>query len=116
MRRIDADALGDKVADLYSEGEEATEADKVVNDVIDLIDNAPTIELTDLQDAFDQGYACGWKERYGEPSNEERPQGEWIVTERGYECSKCGALHVDDYPFCHMCGVYMTKEEENDGY
>ena len=44
MRIIDADNLANKVADLYSEGEEATEGDKVVNDVIDIIDNAPTIE------------------------------------------------------------------------
>lgn len=39
-----------------------------------------------------------------------RPSGEWIVTERGYECNKCGALHVDDYPFCHMCGACMRKD------
>ena len=44
-RLIDADELANKVADLYTEGDEATEADKVVNDVIDLIDNAPTVEF-----------------------------------------------------------------------
>ena len=43
-RLIDADKLANKVADLYTEGEDATEGDKVVNDVIDLIDNAPTVE------------------------------------------------------------------------
>ena len=47
MRLIDADDLANKVADLYTEGDNATEADKVVNDVIDLIDNAPTVD-TDI--------------------------------------------------------------------
>lgn len=42
---------------------------------------------------------------------EERPHGEWITTERGYECSECGALHSDDYPFCHMCGADMRGRE-----
>lgn len=65
MRLIDADALEDKVADLYSEGEEATEGDKVVNDVIDLIDNAPTIDdLSEYSDklwqkAYERGKAEG---------------------------------------------------------
>ena len=40
----------------------------------------------------------------------ERPRGEWITDERGYVCSECGALHSDDYPFCHMCGADMRKE------
>ena len=64
MRLIDADALGNKVADLYTEGEEATEADKVVNDVIDLIENAPTID--DLSNYSDKlwklAYERGKKE------------------------------------------------------
>ena len=41
---------------------------------------------------------------------EERQPGEWITDERGYVCSECGALHSDDYPFCHMCGADMRKE------
>lgn len=43
-----------------------------------------------------------------------RPQGEWIVTERGYECSKCREVHLSDYPFCHMCGADMRKEANNE--
>ena len=39
-----------------------------------------------------------------------RPSGEWIVTERGYECSECGTLHRDDDPFCRMCGTDMRKD------
>lgn len=52
---------------------------------------------------YDKGYADARK-RY------ERPRGEWITDERGYVCSECGALHSDDYPFCHMCGADMRKE------
>lgn len=40
----------------------------------------------------------------------ESSRGEWITDERGYVCSECGALHSDDYPFCHMCGADMRKE------
>ena len=64
MRLIDADELENKVADLYTEGEEATEGDKVVNDVIDLIENAPTID--DLSNYSDKlwklAYERGKKE------------------------------------------------------
>lgn len=33
-----------KIIDLYSDGYEADERDKVINDVIDVIDNAPDID------------------------------------------------------------------------
>lgn len=92
MRLIDADALADKVADLYTEGENATEADKVVNDVIDLIDNAPTVDIKPFasvtfdKDELEQIV----RDKVIEPIKngelvvkEERPQGEWIpVSER----------------------------------
>jgi hypothetical protein len=52
--------------------------------ILDIIDNAPTIE-TDIEvvakDAYEHGYTDGWKERFGEPDG--RPQGEWVpVSER----------------------------------
>ena len=62
----------------------------------ELIDNAPTVE-TDIEvatkDAYEQGYAQGWKERFGEP--DERSQGEWVYGEDeygqdGWFCSECG--------------------------
>lgn len=72
------------------------------NDAIDaIIDNAPTV----LHDNYSMGYQDGVKKVLSE-----RPQGEWITDERGYVCSECGALHSDDYPFCHMCGADMRKE------
>lgn len=114
MRLIDADALEDKVADLYSEGEEATEGDKVVNDVIDLIDNAPTIE-TDMSEYSDKL----WQKAYERGKAEARPQGEWLdiyETHIAYECSNCHLqLPITDYHnFCPNCGADMRKEAEND--
>lgn len=60
---------------------------------------------------FDKGYVNGYlkaKRTY------ERLHGEWLVTERGYECNKCREVHLSDYPFCHMCGADMRKESEHD--
>ena len=54
---------------------------------------------------YDKGYAAARK-KY------ESPSGEWIVTERGYECSECGALHRNDDPFCRMCGADMRGGKE----
>lgn len=118
MRLIDADALEDKVADLYSEGEEATEGDKVVNDVIDLIDNAPTIE-TDMSEYSDKL----WQKAYERGKAEARPQGEWIKHIRCIECSVCkNKFFADDedencqdyepctdlcFNFCPNCGADM---------
>ena len=55
-----------------SDNELAIRADAHIDficEVIMTIDNAPTVELTDLQDAYEQGYAQGWKERFGEPKH-----------------------------------------------
>lgn len=92
MRRIDADELANKVADLYTEGDEATEGDKVVNDVIDLIDNAPTID--DLSDYSDKL----WKRAY-ERGKAERPHG---------ECRTCKYYH----PYFEQ----LTNIPRGDGY
>lgn len=90
---ISREALKNKVADLYTEGEEATEGDKVINKVIDIIDNAPTVE---------------------------QPTGEWIVDEdneffaNSKKCSNCGevAEWLDGGSqflsnFCPNCGAKM---------
>ena len=55
---------------------------KGLEDAIDVIENAPTVE-TDIEvatkDAYDHGYTDGWKERFGEP--DERSQGEFTRKE-----------------------------------
>ena len=70
-------------------------------------------------EAYQQGYTDGWKERFGEP---DRPRGMWIVTNKSFdfadmECSKCHVLFEDwdteypMYPFCPQCGSYNKMEE-----
>ena len=85
-RPIDADELANRVADLYSEGDEATDADKVVNDVIDLIDNAPTVEypeqLTikcDTEEDKQKLLSALRNARVTRVVESERPQSEWIL-------------------------------------
>lgn len=48
MDLINRDYILGKVIDLYSDGEKADERDKVINDVIDVIDNAPAVDTSDL--------------------------------------------------------------------
>lgn len=68
----------------------------------------------DLDDAYEQGYACGWKERFGEPKG---LHGEWIIhrNKQGAHiysvCSKCNVPHLDtDFPnFCENCGSDNRK-------
>lgn len=88
MRLIDADALGYKVADLYADCAEETEGDKVVNRVINLIDDAPTVE---------------------------RPQGEWINLDGGDRaCPFCNMGMSGEsnaslvfFNYCPFCGADM---------
>lgn len=88
MRLIDADALEDKVANLYTEGKEATEGDKVINNVIDIIDNAPTVE--------------------------ERPQskwGKWVISEIWcpdcFEYFQTDCYSTEELKKCPNCGADM---------
>lgn len=103
-RLIDADELANKVADLYTEGEEATEADKVVNDVIDLIDDAPTV----LHDNYSMGYQDGVKKVLSE-----RPQGEWLEDSGNIACSHCHTIWLyRKTDFCPHCGADMREAED----
>lgn len=89
-----------------------------VNDMRELIDNAPSVNVKDqIAGAYNEGYMCGNKE-----AEKARPQGEWIkITKNGtipveYICSVCGRKIFDNYelsvpqsvyyPFCH-CGADM---------
>ena len=89
MRLIDADELK-KAIDKYCEDYQGFDG------VIDIIDNAPTVE--------------------------ERPQGEWIIiksplsNETIVKCNKCGeefiGNDVEDYNYCPICGADMRKENK----
>ena len=69
-----------------------------------LIDNALPV------DAYEQGYADGWKERFGEPDG--RPKGAWLAKEEtpasvSYYCSVCKTEGIPVTPFCPWCGADM---------
>lgn len=112
MRLIDADAFREQLDRAY----EYTE----LGEVIEMLDNAPAVEPfepdhvgAERLEARQRGYEAGYHEemKIGKTLNPQIKHGEWITTERGYECSECGALHSDDYPFCHMCGADMRDRK-----
>ena len=136
MRTIDADALSAFVGDLRSTLHKEQSTFKAMTEIEfntrdymllnfqQTIDNAPTVERPQGERAeralaiIDRLRTDGYINNKEQGTLRraillpERQQGEWISTERGYECSKCGTLHVDDYPFCHMCGADMGGGRE----
>ena len=86
-------------------------------DVIDLINNAPTIDIKDeLAGAYNEGYMCGNKE-----AEKARPQGEWVDhSEEGYvECPFCEHLttcedNIDELHYCWNCGAKLRKGGVNE--
>lgn len=116
MRLIDADALVGNVADLYTEGEEATETDKVINNVIDIINNAPTVDflinMKDLTAEQKQHFFNVWRNASFKITNE-RPQGEWIYLNEDepmtVECPFCHERKCCISNYCDNCGADMQK-------
>jgi hypothetical protein len=112
MRIIDADALKEafKIEELYW-GKR----------IIDLIDNAPTVEITD----YDTGYQDGLEDGL----NDIRPQGEWDYEKVAFYgvCSNCGVAvtsnkaemflyeEMREFPhninFCPNCGADMRGDD-----
>lgn len=72
----------------------------------ELIDNAPTVELTEEQ-AIDKLHETGWLPRHDKEMTE-RPQGEWIG---GMKCSVCGEFSNDTGNFCSNCGADMRGDK-----
>lgn len=119
MRLIDADELRAFFAD-------GTEGYDFVNinrcDVIDAIDNAPTVEPT---------FGL-FKEMLCEECGK-RPHGEWVeercidIRYKIAKCSHCGkwsrlashdtgySVKYEYYPFCHWCGADMRVKDELGG-
>ena len=64
-------------------------------------------------EAYQQGYADGWKERFGEP---ERPHGELIydMFDENYHCSECNRVCDTIYHFCPNCGADMREGGEEE--
>lgn len=86
----------------------------LLDNILEDIDNAPTVE-NDIEvatkDAYEHGYADGWKERFGEPDG--RQKGEWIdrMADKGYvECPFCHKqITGGDLNFCVKCGADMRS-------
>ena len=81
----------------------------ILSDIYNVIDNAPTVEITD----YDTGYQDGLEDGL----NDIRPQGEWLHKEidpflkvHG-QCSNClQRERVGN--FCRNCGADMRGEEK----
>lgn len=83
--------------------------------ILDLIDNAPTVEINDksseiAQKSIELGRKLGRLE-----GKAERPQGEWIMNKtsvrgRNYTCTACEKVSRNKFHFCPNCGAYMVDE------
>ena len=76
-------------------------------DIVKVIDNAPTVEYPFYAEAYQTGY---------EEGKNARTQGEWKDhSEEGYvECPFCEHLtncedNIDELHYCWNCGAYMQK-------
>lgn len=99
-------------------------------DVLDLIDNAPTVNLSlnldNISDEQIQRFKMIWQRANSKglrAINEDRQSGHWILEgedcDNGgnniYQCSKC--FYRDTHsesaivPYCWHCGAYMLSEE-----
>lgn len=93
-------------------------------EVLDFIDNAPTVEIytkDDMAGAYNEGYICGNKE-----AGKARPKGKWIITreEQGpcgiiYKTRKCNQCYWENSlliprNFCPECGADMREEKRGE--
>ena len=115
MTREDKDAIIRRLEAMYGET-----GDNETKEALFYSVEALKIDI-DIQDAYEQGYTDGWKERFGEP---ERPHGEWVEHRQfysvgcfysEYECSNChdDVWQKTEWQFCPNCGASMVKEGED---
>jgi len=120
MRLIDADALTEVLETMAKdEWNQQVGSSKGLEDAIDVIDNAPTVdaypfeqvqELINLNQQFAQEI-----ENMKKALNLKRPQGEWIqLNDYDYRCTICGNTMMDKWDYCPSCGADMRKETDND--
>lgn len=111
MRLIDADVLKEafkawKTMDDYYHN---TDCDDIpFSEAFDLIDNAPTVTLSEIQSLMCEYLAY----------KEERPRGKWISNPSkfsfmncGRHCSLCGKVVEFSENFCPDCGAYMRGDD-----
>lgn len=105
MRLIDADAFKEQLEDAYEYTELA--------EVIEMLDNAPTVDLTKNQ-AYDKGFITAMK-AYSRPQGEWARHDEWVggVYVGGFYHVNCpcenGYYSKWEYNFCPNCGLPMRK-------
>jgi len=112
MRLINADELKKDLICFYPEGVPMGLAPETLfKQILQDIDNAPTVEYPFYQEAYQSGY---------EEGNNERPQGEWIKHSTYKDvliCSKCNHgsnQFYDTFKFCPNCGAQMKTRTETD--
>lgn len=102
MRLIDADALKRKAQKVSTEAWKMrlqANVETVLNQFIDWVEDAPTIEPGQKT-----GHWIPWKAYYG------KDRKSWSDE---LKCSKCGYKWGDEeYKFCPNCGARMEREEE----
>lgn len=75
-------------------------------EVLDFIDNAPTVEPRIEYGTDGQPYKLSMTNG----KEYERPKGEWVISGFDYKCSNCGMLpYFRQYNFCPNCGADMRK-------
>lgn len=89
--------------------------------ICDILDNAQAVPLPNEQIAWEQGYEAGLAQ-----GKQDRPQGEWIITEelkgacnivyKTRKCNKCGWEFSLVIPrnFCPNCGADMREAVRNE--
>lgn len=105
-RLIDAEKLKDDI--------EKNEKDIMgIEDVIDFIDNSPTVPQPDFKEGYKQAILDG-------KTNFSRPQGKWIECDGFCECSECqhrednDRFIWNDMNFCSTCGAEMVEVTKNE--
>ena len=86
-------------------------------DVIELIDNAPTVELDEnvIQEILNKRCMTAVANEYLIALHGKRPQGKWIQISPAkiYECNLCHKTvmtsNIEEYCFCIGCGAKMQK-------
>jgi predicted RNA-binding Zn-ribbon protein involved in translation (DUF1610 family) len=91
-------------------------------DIIGMVDNAPTVEITEEQ-AIDKLHDTGWLPLHDKEMTE-RPTGHWVNGYKSFNCSVCGKIayswnHFGEYiqvksNFCPNCGADMRCKEEEE--
>lgn len=89
----------------------STSKEGIASDIIEYIDNAPTVEAYTSEDIVK--YISATEDLVREKL---RPQGEWITKniEKPYgRCNQCGEIcEIDN--FCGNCGADMRGDKENE--